>query len=452
MARITDRSKVQNPLTNPTGSAIGVGQGDGPGFYQGTVGRKTGRPSPRTPVRAPRHEQVMAAHGLMDQGAADPNQGQLFATPPRPSMRETASANNIAPPLVSSRPGFMPGVYEHQDGGFRNTAEAHKAMVSGIKRMASHELTESGDYASREGQALRPSATHLRAPGTQGPETRAPIANAMHNRQSTADRIRGDAPWYASRTETSPGSGRFDLGPGSATHLVDRMAQRTGESYTMATRVVAQTSPRTAWTIGTPGTGDYSQPNIDSAESVVNAVQTARTRTRSGEINERRALEVGSSAPGKSLGEMKGKAAKLYNTGQTDTKMPIAEVSSQKAPNFEQSLLLGHAHPAVQRQAALSYTVDTHDVTSQGTHVDALKTQAGYAAAQMLGRRTALNNRDLAPMSQSRVWEGQRTKTAAPMGEASMLESTRSGKIRPRQVALPGVSVGKAHTWRDEDF
>lgn len=425
-----------SPLTNESGTSIGTAPpgASGPGFYQGMVGRKTGRPSPRTPVRAPRHEQILAAHSLIDSGAADPNQGQLFPTSRPPSMREQASASGVAPPLASSRPGFMPGVYEHPKGGFRDTGDAHKAMVAGVKRVATHELGAGGDYVSRSGEDIRTTSTHLRAPGTEGPETRAPMAHAMHERQTTADRIQGDAPWYASRTMNQ--TGRYDLGPGSATEMVRGMAHRTGESYEMAARVTAVTSPRTRWTGGQAGTDDFEAPNVESAENVVKGVQGAYASGK-----EFRVADVGAAAHGRALGEMKSKAAVLYNKGETDTAIPIGDLSSQKVPNFEQSLLLGHGTQSTQRQAAAAYTVDTHDVTSQGSHVDLLKTQPGYAVSHMLGRRTALANRDLAPMSQSRVWEGQRSKTPEPLGEHSLFEETRSGKVRPRHNALPGTRI-----------
>src|SRR4051794_15342911 len=133
MPKVTQRLPA---LTNPTGSAIGTGSGAGPGVYQGMVGRKTGRPSPRPggPGRAPpRHEAVLAAHSLIDQGAADPNQGSLFGPgelPPRESPRESAERTGTPPPLASSRPGFMPGLYERKTNAGQivsaTTTEAHR--------------------------------------------------------------------------------------------------------------------------------------------------------------------------------------------------------------------------------------------------------------------------------------------------------------------------------------
>ena len=51
-----------------------------PGFYQGRQkGLKTGRVSPREAKRAPAETRIFAAHGMVDKGEADVNQGQLTA-------------------------------------------------------------------------------------------------------------------------------------------------------------------------------------------------------------------------------------------------------------------------------------------------------------------------------------------------------------------------------------
>jgi hypothetical protein len=150
--------------------------------------------------------------------------------------------------------------------------------------------------------------------------------------------------------------------------------------------------------------------------------------------------EVGHAAEGRSLGEMKAKAAVDYVESDPSRAIPIGDLSSQKVPNFNQALLQHHPSQAVQRQAALSYTVDTHDVSSQGSHVDLLKTPGGYAIAHMIGRRAALKNRELPTMGQSGVWMGQKSKEPEPIGDNSLFEETRSGKLRPNPRALPSYT------------
>jgi hypothetical protein len=57
------------------------------------------------------------------------------------------------------------------------------------------------------------------------------------------------------------------------------------------------------------------------------------------------------------------------------------------------------------------------------------------AAARMTGRRSALKHGELPSMHQSAVWEGQKSKETEPLGEHSLLETMRSGKVRARPSA-----------------
>ena len=439
------------PLTNPTGSAVQArssSEASGPGFYQGLVGRKTGRAAPRPGGHGrtlPRHEAVLAEHGLMAKGAADPNQGQLFAPHELPaveSQRESAARTGTPPPLASSRPGFMPGLYERESKGQNVTAttkEAHRSMVSGINRLSQYELDNGVPIG--KGNTRVEAATHGLELGQQGPTVLPPVAEALRQRQATRSLQRGDSPWYASRRETSHqeqvmGAGKWEINPGQATEMITNAAARQGIGYEKMSRAVAITSPRTRWTEGTPGTTDFAAPNLESAENVVSGVQAAQSSSR---ITDRSVnyTEVGYAAEGRSLGEAKAKAATDFGTSDPSRPIPIGELQSQKVPNFNQSLLLAHPSQSVRRQAAASYTVDTHDVVSQGSHVDLLKTPGGYAIAHMIGRRAALKNRELPPMGQASVWTGQKSKEAEPLGKHSLFEETRGGKIRPNPGALP---------------
>jgi hypothetical protein len=408
MPKITDRV---TPLTNPTGTAVratAAPDASGEGFYQGLVGRKTGRPAPRPGGngRAPRHEQLLAEHGLMDQGAANPNQGQLFAPHELPAVaspREMAAKHGVAPPLAASRPGFMPELYEKQGGGTVSTAQAHKRMIGGINRLPDYGVSS--------------------------------VAESLENRAATRSLHRGEAPWYAKRTERTPDNpnqGRFELGPGSATEMINVAAHREGVSYDEMSRASAITSPRTRWTGGTPGTGDYRAPNVESARNVVHDVKIAK------ELDLGDYHEIGASARTEgALPRHMGKAGADYAVGDPGRPIKISELQSQKVPNFNQSLQQAHPSQAVRKQAAQSYTVDTHDVMSMGADSpDLLKTPGGMAAARMSGRRSALRHSELPPMHQSAVWEGQRSKTPEPMGEHSMLETMRSGKIRARPESV----------------
>jgi len=429
MPRATKRVDPGTPLTNPTGAAVvatAEAGRSGEGFYQGLVGRKTGRAAPRPQghgrsTAVPRHEAILAAHGLMDQGAADPRQGQLFAPhelPPLISPATLAKKHNAPPPLPASRPGFMPELYEKEGGGTVSTKQAHKRMVAGIQRL--------GAYVDVDPDS------GLGAVGT-----------AMSNRAATAALHPEPAPWYAKVTRRStpaenPNQGVLDLDAGSATTMIESAAHGEGVSYGEMSRATAITSPRTRWTKGTLGTDDYSTPNLTSARNVVHDVKQAKA------VSEELDLpvdyhEIGRHATsGGALQEHMGKAGVEFATGDPSRAIPIGELQSTKVPNFNQSLLLAHPSQAIRRQSALSYTVDTHDVSSLGAHPDMLKTMGGMAIARMTGRRSALRGGELPPAYQSRVWEGQKSKEPEPLGEHSLLETTRSGKIRPNPTQLPG--------------
>ena len=454
MPKVTTRAL--SPLTNPTGTAIGSSPGEGPGFYQGIVGRKTGRAAPRPGGHgrtAPRHEMILAEHGLLDKGAADPNQGQLFGPselPPKETPRESALRTGTPPPLASSRPGFMPGLYESktkEGPATATTAQAHKRMIGAINRLPAYEMEDG--VALGAGNTRVETSDHRTGPGEHGPNVVPPVAEALRQRMATSALHPQDAPWYASRTEATPqeqieGAGKYTIGPGSATDMITAASARHGINYEKMARAVAITSPRTRWTGGTPGTDDFSAPNLESAENVVRNVQGAMASTK---VTDRSVnyAEIGHASEGKSLGEMKAKAAVDYVESDPSRAIPIGDLSSQKVPNFNQALLQHHPSQAVQRQSALSYTVDTHDVSSQNSSVDLLKTPGGYAIAHMIGRRAALKNRELPTMAQSRVWMGQKGKEPEPLGEHSLFETTRGGKIRPNPTALPDYTPPVSH-------
>ena len=390
-----------SPLTNLTGSAIGSGTPgqSGEGFYQGLVGRKTGRPAPLPMGHGrsiPRHESLLATHGLIDQGAADQRQGQLFVPPVNPVQ------HGMAPPLASSRPGYMPELYEKEGGGHVTTKQAHKRMVGAVNRLSNFGLTS---------------------------------AQALENRAATRSRHLGEAPWYAERTPHSPenpNQGRFDLGPGSATKMINTAAQREGVSYDEMSRATAITSARTRWTGGTPGTDDFSAPNLESARNVVRDVKVAKSVADDLDVQVDYA-DVGRHARSEgALQDQMAKAGADFAVGDPFRPVPIANLYSQKVPNFNQSLQLANPSQAVRRQAAMSYTVDTHDVSAMGAHPDLLKTSGGMAIARMTGRRSALRHGELPPMHQSATWEGQKSKEVEPLGKNSLLETMRSGKIRTR--------------------
>lgn len=378
-----------------------------PGFYQTRLrGRKTGRISPRDAVRAPRYEAVLAKHGLMSSGKADPNQGQLFdpnvVLGPEKSDAEIAAERGAPPPLAGSAPGFMPGLE-------RSTEKATKqAKITGIKKL----------QTARE-----------RAGTARGGPT---LKETMEDRQANYEKGK-PTDWYMPVGE----DGQHVVGESAAMRAMREAAPSAHMSGRQFVRTVAITSPRTKWTEGgAPGTTDYTMPNIESSVNVGREVAQAREEDRD-------IVEAAGGAAGPALNEMKAKAGKHLDLPMTSP-IEIKDPASQKVPNFEQALLMGTEDPELTRTMAGSYTVDSWDARSAGAAESVLGTDAGYAALKMTGRRAALKNWELPSNFQSRTWEVERSKEPVEsMGENRLFVSGKGGSLRPNPNALPDSDSGK---------
>lgn len=372
-----------------------------PGFYQGTLrGRASGRPSPRQAVRGPVRERVFADHGLLDKGRADPHQGQLFPdhqAGPVLSPTAVARQRGVPAPLPSSSAGFMPGIQ-------RSTPQAARRA----KALAVHKL---GDARARTGSSRG------------GP----PVKEAMEDRQKLYDSGK-PADWYQPVQD-----GRNVMGAGMAHESIANAAHRTGTSHADMTRAVALTSPRTAWDEGgAPGTSSFSRPNLESAEAVVRNVHALRP-----DADREAVRQAGHSTHGAALGEAKAKAAEYHASVPVVDPIRVQDPSSQKVPNFEQSLHMGHIDPAVVRGAAGSYTVDKWDVSGIGGDEKMLKSDTGYHIAHMTGTRAALKNGELPPNFQARTWNAARDQAQpVSMGNDRLFVSKRSGALAPNPAAM----------------
>jgi hypothetical protein len=370
-----------------------------PGFYQSHLkGRASGRVSPREAVRPARREQVLANHGLLEQGQADPNQGPLFslAAAGIPTIPAAAIARQrgVAPPLASSVGGFMPGIQ-------RNTrAGTVKAKVNAVNKMADARVRTG---TSRGG---------------------APIKETMEDRAALYD-MGKPADWYQPVS-----NGRNVMGEGMARTAIDNAALRTRTTNTQMTRAAALTSPRTAWDEGgAPGTTDYVMPNVQSAENVVRALRSAPDGADP--------RTVGAGAEGSALNGMKAKAAEYHAGVPTSSPIRVVDPSSQKVPNFEQSLHMSHVDPEVVRGASGSYTVDGWDAKGIGGDEKLLKSDTGYAVAHMTGQRAAMKAGELGPNFQARTWNSLRdSEQPASMGTNRLFVSKRSGALAPNPNAM----------------
>jgi hypothetical protein len=377
----------------------------GPGFYQERLrGRKSGRISPRNAVRGPRREEVYAAHGLIDQGAADPRQGQLFDTSTmQRSVSDIAEERGLTPASVAVRPtkgketdlslagspGFLPNL-------------SPKQKVAALNNFAKSTTVE------------------------------APIREALSKRQFLFDSGKNE-PWYSG---VDSETGEHDLSvQGDALDAIDAAARRQGVSEDAMTRAVALTSPRNRWAQGTRGQADYQMPNIQSGEGAIREAKSLPADASDEEIT-----AASNRSSGRGLPKESEKAIRRYRSDAEDVSGPLAIKgrSSQKVPNFEHSLKLSSPDQIARRIAAESYTVDTHDAQSIGVDDSAIDLLGVYDVAAMTGTRNALKNRQLPPNAQARYWEAQRRLTqSAPLGP--LFQEKTKGKLVPN----PNPSIDK---------
>lgn len=353
--------------------------------YRPMVGRMTGRPSPRAPIRTPAREATLAKHGLMEQGTADVNQGQLFSTQQfqRP-VADVAREAGVAPPLASSQGGFMPGIEASPSGG----RSAHQRKVDAIQNFADTRnahpidvphLTPAGDEYGAQARHME----HLTRLGRAAPAS----------------------PWYHDLSE----EGRVQ--PGHAVAGIQQVAAQTDSSMEATTRATAQISPRTPWTMGNP---QYrSTPNLDTTRQVAQSVRDRESRFPGRQARESTLERLGRESGGIALPLSKERAAvSLGMPGETVKPMPTGE-NFAKVPNFRENLSSGQEQlPKPVRAAyAGAYTSDSWDLSAKGLPESFHKRQGQYELDKMLSTRVAFKNRVLPGDLQSGVWSHHRSMT-----------------------------------------
>lgn len=350
---------------------------------------------------------MYANHGLMAQGAADPNQGQLFHIDTVPKV-DSAAAAGVAPALPMNAPGFLPGV----TGKNRPTEIKNKVKALGILQQGRERVI--------------------------GVASDTPVADTMRERNIYHQASDAPADWYSHMRGDQ-------MTQGEAPRWIEGAAGRQGVSVNAMTRATAITSPQTRWTDGgAMGTTDWSRPNLDAAEAVIGSV-TKGDPSRSHEQIVGDARSANSLAGRGALGSMAQKAAEVHMAtgGSTKDPLPIKQAGSLKVPNFEQSLHLSNPEQAVRRQAAGSYTVDRHDLTTAGLDDKTIKDAngLGYQAAAMTGQRAALKVGELPPNFQARTWEVARSESSqanpVSMGENRLFVTDRTGRMHPNPTARP---------------
>jgi hypothetical protein len=370
------------------------------------VGRASGRPSPRVPHRLPAREATLVAHGLMEPGTADVNQGQLFSTAQfqRP-VADVAREAGVAPPLASSVGGFLPDITGSPSGG----RSAHRRKAEALQKFAEVRSAHPVDAG----------------PGLGGAQAR-----HMAHLQQLSDTAPEGTSWYTTR---DPETGH--VGPGSSVTGIEQASQRTNTPMAAMTRATAQISPRVPWSRGNPNYRGY--PNLESAEGVARTVRERESRFPGRQAREATLERLGQEAPGIALPLSKSRAAVSVGTpGVTSTPLPTGE-NFAKVPNFNESLSVGQTQipTAVRAQYAGAYTSDMWDLAAKGLPESFHKKQGAYSVDKMLSTRTAFKNRELPSKLQERTWE-QHRGALDPEPLTASIDVSGRGDYRPAPSLL----------------
>ena len=403
-------------------------QGDaGPGYYQtrGT-GNKSGRTSPKQQLRGSARDLTLAHHGLIDAGAADPNQGQLFNADKVVGPRRTDEQ------VIKDTGSNMPTGIDVKAGTKTNPDRINTLQYGGARGYMPNLDNKQKVTALKSVQEGRIESGTYRGGGT--------TAEVMEDRTVARNKT-GNQAWYGGVDK----NGQHDMSDeGLASSAINQRAARSGVTGAAMTRAAALTSPRAAWDVNKPGSPDHTMPNLDHAEGVVQATEMAKPHVTRDE-----AMKIGSEIPSAGLPTMGAKAAGMHydNGNDVSSNIQVSGAKSLKAPNFEASLRLSgggdhHGSRAIQRMAAQSFTVDTHDSRAGGIGGSkVLEQRTGvYDVMAMTGSRTAHKNRELGPHEQAREWVGQRGPNQAESPHQGMImPGPTATKLNPDAVNTPPV-------------
>lgn len=408
-----------------------------PGFFQGHArGLQTGRVSPREMIRPAASDVALARAGLKTFAEIDPNQGQLFDT----RAMGGHTPKGIADDPLTSHKGFMPSVVR------RATSGPMKGEIDPVASRAAkaEAIVRLGESMARTGNATP-------TPFKDSMDRRRVLIRSSQERQRRTGRPNN---WYAGMDE----SGQIIPESGHAGQLAEEMAGRRGITHQESVRATAVTSPRTHWADPAhDGSGGQVYPNIASAENVVRAIKSPWL-DKVHEGNRDAVVAAAGEVHGESLNPNKLKAARLLEDKDLGP-VPIsgnpgtAKHASHKVPNFDASLLLDDPSVAVRRRASESYTSDVHDTVAGGGDEQLLKTDLGYAAMAMAGRRAATKEGLVGPIGQQFVWQEHIDQTVSrPMGDDGLFTEDYKGRIVANKKALPTPAAKDEHVDDRSDF
>jgi hypothetical protein len=328
----------------------------------------------------------------MPSGKGDPNQGQLFQTQQfEKPVSEIAHAAGVAPPLASSGGGFLPGIEASPTGA----VSAHQRKVNAIQNFAETRASHPIDV---------PHQTPAGDDYGQGARHMAHLTKLMAAAPTS--------PWYSGRDEETG-----HVTPGQAVPGIETAAAQTDSSMASMTRAVAQTSPRTPWSMG--NANQPSTPNLTTATNVGRAVRERESRFPGVKARESTLERLGRESPGIGLPLSKERAAiSLGRPGTSSDPLPAKTEGMEKVPNFNEGLSVGQEQipTAVRAAYAGSYTSDAWDLSAKGMPETLHKKAGQYDVDKMLSTRVAFKHRMLPGDLQSNVWSHERaTKDPEPL-------------------------------------
>lgn len=414
-------AKVHTPGEN--GTQLATGQ---------LRGRQSGRVSPRAAIRTPVHEKVLSDHGIMAPGDADRNQHALFDVKPyQESAEDTAKRVGTAPPLPSSRPGFLPGI-----AAPKRATKADQA-VGEARGVPAEDVARRG----RKAKFIN-SYGDLRAnqPAPHPGNAAGPVGAAYNNRSDAIAKAPAHVDWYTKQ------EGGLKAQPGEAISMMDHRATAVGVSLNDMTRASAVTSPRTAWTDSNKMY--QTTPNLDAATDTARGVVNATKANGGKEIGDEAREKIGRANAGNALPDRAAIAAHGIGRPEVNTApIPTGE-QYQKVPNFHESLQVGRTDlpDNLRQHFARSHTQDTWDLSISGLGEKTHNQSGSYQIEHMVAGRAALKSGAIPPDAQAATWEAKRNSSSpAPLSASKPNPATgtytkihslfqdNDGKLQPTQ-------------------
>lgn len=378
------------------------------GYYRDPRARglKSGRISPRVPIRLPVRDQIDLVRGLVAPGDVDMNQGTLFHPDeiPTKSIKDMAWEEGVPTLRPSSMPGFLSGLTGSEGGLKTSTEQKINALTKYKEALVIPDKTIAGGVA------------HARSHMTGVPPAE------------------GEG-WYEHK----------------AAAVIPVAARRAGEqaseggipahiSGSQMRGAIAQFSAQKPWDQGNVQEGTYRITNVDSPVGLA-AHMAKGLSPRTYRVS---AVEEGFPVAGETVmpqtGDVMEKAGDILS-GDVHPGTPHTS-SADKVATFDPALHFGLTqNRALKRHLANATTVDTHQSRVVGLpNYDLVSNiKGGYDVTAMVSRRAGLRaglqalNAGLTPAlpieNQETSWLNVRPK--APLGHMALFDE-KKGTLVPK--------------------